>query len=78
LSRVERLCLILPEQSNTYTVWRNLVKLHATRGVKVHDARLVAWMITHSVTRVFTINSSDFVRYPGIEAITPSAILNVA
>jgi predicted nucleic acid-binding protein len=77
LRRIE-LFLILPEQANTYTVWRNLVKSHAARGAKVHDARLVAWMITQSVTRVLTLNSADFARYPEIEATTPSAILNPA
>jgi len=78
LRRIERLCLILPEQSNTYTVWKRLVKSHAARGVKVHDARLVAWMITHSVRHVLTLNSSDFARYPEIEALTPSSVLNAA
>jgi predicted nucleic acid-binding protein len=69
---IERLCLVLPEQNTTYEIWRNLVKVHAVKGVQVHDARLVAWMQSHSVSHILTLNSVDFARYGGITAIAPT------
>jgi hypothetical protein len=41
-------------------------------GKKVHDARLVATMNVHHVSRILTFNADDFSRYPGLTAIDPS------
>jgi predicted nucleic acid-binding protein len=43
-------------------------------GVQVHDARLVAAMKAHGVTRILTINVTDFSRYPNIRAFAPTDI----
>jgi len=43
-------------------------------GKKVHDARLVATMNVHHVSRILTFNTGDFSRYPGLTAIDPSNI----
>jgi hypothetical protein len=39
---------------------------HGVQGVQGHDARLVAWMQSHGLTHVLTLNAADFARYPGI------------
>jgi hypothetical protein len=44
-------------------------------GVQVHDARIVAWMITQSTARIITLNTSDFARYPEIIALAPETLL---
>ena len=36
---------------------------HEVRGVKVHDAKLVASMNVYGVTHLLTTNGEDFARY---------------
>jgi predicted nucleic acid-binding protein len=68
-TRLETLLTLLPETPVIYTHWRRLVMAHAVSGVQVHDARLVAAMLTHGLTHVLTFNVDDFRRYSDI--ITP-------
>lgn len=73
---IERICSVLPENPNAYSVWRRLVTTHAVKGVQVHDARLVAWMMAQAITHIITLNASDFARYSAIVAVSPAAILS--
>jgi predicted nucleic acid-binding protein len=72
---LEKFFHIVPEERQTYSIWRDLVKTHSVSGVRVHDARLVAWMMTHSIDDIITLNGSDFVRYPGMKAHLPSSFV---
>jgi predicted nucleic acid-binding protein len=76
LRLVERLFPVLPDSPAVYPQWRQLVVLYDVSGVQVHDARLVAAMIVHSVTHILTFNVTDFVRYAalGIVAVDPLAV----
>ena len=38
------------------------------------DARIVAAMNTHSITRLLTFNLPDFARYPGLTALDPATV----
>ena len=58
----------------TYEEWKTLVLNHKVRGVNVHDARLVAAMMTHGITHILTANGKDFQRYPDITVVTPQQI----
>jgi len=53
----------------------NLLKLIRSvpvAGKQVHDANIVATMLTHGVTRLLTFNGSDFRRFePMIEILAP-------
>src|SRR5882672_21912 len=60
---------LLPDTATVHTEWRNLIVAHNVSGVQVHDARLVAAMIVHGVSRILTFNDGDFTRYTRIEAI---------
>jgi predicted nucleic acid-binding protein len=71
---IERACAVVSDHPNLYSTWRNLVTSHAVMGVQVHDARIVAWMMTQDVTHIITLNVSDFHRYPGINALTPDSL----
>ncbi len=73
LSQLERLFPLLQDLPEMYPKWRQLVVDYEVSGVKVHDVRLVALMITHNVTHILTFNTSDFIRYAseGIVAIDP-------
>ncbi len=44
------------------------------RGVKVHDAKLVAAMSVHRVPKILPFNTDDFARY-AIEAVHPSSLV---
>ncbi len=67
---LERLFAVLTENSGTYPLWRNLVVAHGVQGVQVHDARLVALMQAHGISRILTINVADFSRYAGVVSVT--------
>ena len=38
------------------------------------DARLVAAMRTHGITRLLTFNGADFARFPGVSVLDPATI----
>lgn len=62
---------LLPDNASLYPMWRELVLKHKITGVQVHDARLAALMQVHEVSRILTLNGSDFSRYSGITVIDP-------
>jgi predicted nucleic acid-binding protein len=72
---LERLFRVLPDNSMAYPLWRQIVVRHGVQGVQVHDARLVAWMQAHGITHIFTLNTGDFARYPGVTAWMPQDVL---
>jgi predicted nucleic acid-binding protein len=72
---VERLFPVLPDSPAVYPAWRRIVVSQGVMGVQVHDARLVAIMEVHGVTHLLTLNAADFVRYPGVTALTPAAVI---
>jgi hypothetical protein len=50
--------------------------MHQIVGVAVHDAKLVATMITANIQQVLTLNDIDFRRYAGITILTPNQVLS--
>ncbi len=74
---VERIGLRFPELPDVKDVFKNwlaLVKTHERRGKQVHDARLVAVMLTHGVENLLTFNADDFGRYQEIKAVHPADV----
>ncbi len=67
----------MPNNEAVHREWRRLVVLHEVKGVKVHDARLVASMRIHSIRHIVTFNEADFRRYPDIVAVTSNAFLRM-
>ena len=76
LQELELLFPLLLDSPEVYPQWRRLVVKYNVSGVQVHDARLVATMITHDVTHILTFNVTDFERYASerIVAIDPAAV----
>jgi predicted nucleic acid-binding protein len=68
---VEAKFRLLPDVLAVHREWRRLLVVHRVSGVQVHDARLVAAMHVHSVKRILTFNTKDFMRFTDIEAIHP-------
>lgn len=52
--------------------WERLVAADHCHGRISHDARLVAAMNTHGITRLLTLNASDFARFPDLTLIDPT------
>jgi predicted nucleic acid-binding protein len=73
---VERIIPMLPDSQAVYPQWRRLVVTYGVSGSKVHDARLVAFMLVYQVTHILTLNTADFLRYSpeGIVAIDPRTV----
>lgn len=67
---------MLEDQSGIFVNWLELFTQHAVLGKQVHDARLVATMLTHNVTHLLTFNGADFRRYPMIRVVHPSELIS--
>ena len=63
----------LRDSDRIHEIWKDLVVRHSVRGAQVHDARLVAAMMSHGVERLLTFNGKDFRRY-GIEVVEPQEV----
>jgi predicted nucleic acid-binding protein len=74
LAAIKDLFPILPEPAWVFEEWENLVTTFSVSGKNTHDARLVAVMKLHGIARILTFNTADFVRFEGIEAISPAVL----
>lgn len=48
-----------------------LIEETETRGKQIHDANIVATMLTHGITELLTNNPGDFARYSGVIRVIP-------
>lgn len=69
--RIKRIFQLLPDDPGLFAEWEVLVEAGGCQGRVSFDARLVAAMRTHGVTRLLTFNTSDFARFPGIFVLDP-------
>jgi predicted nucleic acid-binding protein len=74
LDGILSLVTMLPDTSDIFPVWRDLVVRHRVSGRQAHDARIVAAMKVHGVDRILTFDLSDFNRYDGITVVHPESI----
>ena len=74
VAELERLFAVLPEFPGTFTRWRQLVCAHAVSGRQVHDAHLVAAMLTHGISHILTFNDDDFARYGEVTVVNPASV----
>jgi predicted nucleic acid-binding protein len=74
VSRLESLLTVLPDNPAIYPEWRRLVVAHSVSGKQVHDARIVAAMNIHQITRLISFNLADFKRYSGLTLLEPNSI----
>jgi predicted nucleic acid-binding protein len=70
VAKFETFLTLLPDLPAAYPEWSKLVAAHDVKGVQAHDARLVASMNVHGVTRILTFNAADFARYD-VDVIVP-------
>jgi predicted nucleic acid-binding protein len=65
---------VLPEGPGIFSAWHSLVVHYGISGKQVHDARIVAAMITNNVPRLLTFDTGDFARYTEIQVIDPQTV----
>jgi predicted nucleic acid-binding protein len=64
---------ILDEPLAAADLLRTLVSRYQVRGKSIHDANVVAVMLTHGVHRLATYNLADFQRFEEIVLESPPA-----
>lgn len=71
---IEPICGIVPDVAATFTELKRLLTKYNVVGKQVHDARLVALMLTRQIDTILSLNARDFQRYmpEGISIVTPS------
>ena len=77
LTYLETIFPRLPDSDDVYDRWRDIVITLGVSGVQVHDARLVAVMLTHGITHILTFNGKDFARFVnpvGIVVVDPATV----
>jgi len=74
VSQLEYFFPFLHDTPDIYHHWRKLVVSAGVSGVQVHDAPLVAVMLTHGVSHLLTFNVKDFKRFSAITAVDPKDV----
>jgi len=74
VEKIEKLFHFILDTPAIYAEWKQLVISHAIEGKQVHDTRIVAAMKVHGITHLLTYNKSDFGRFAGIVAVSPSEL----
>ena len=77
VSRINSAFPCLLETSDTASRWLQIVTDRHVVGRQAHDARLVALMLSHGISHVLTLNTSDFTRYPEITPLSPTEALSL-
>ncbi|MDZ4656767.1 MAG: PIN domain-containing protein [Bythopirellula sp.] len=74
---IEPICTVLREHSNHYSHLKKLLESYSVVGKQVHDARLVASMLTWKIPSILTLNAKHFKRFEpkGIVIATPETVL---
>src|SRR5260370_42484482 len=71
ISKVKRLFYLLAETDDIYPAWEKLVLSNKVLGKTAYDARLVAAMHVHNISRILTFDDAVFKRYAGIRVLHP-------
>lgn len=69
----QRRLKLLSDRADLVDRWHTLVKTHGIIGLKSHDARIVAAMQSHGISRILTFNASDFKAFP-ITVVDPASV----
>jgi predicted nucleic acid-binding protein len=59
----------IDDPADLFHNWRALVELYDVLGLPAHDTRVVAFMQSHQIKNLFTLNPADFNRYRDIITI---------
>jgi len=74
IDKIKRIFVLYPDTPRILTEWENIVIKHQVKGKQVHDARLVAAMVTHKIRHLLTFNIDDFKRFSEIISVNPQSV----
>ena len=78
LFRILSLFPLLDDIPAIFPIWRRLVVGAGVSGKQTHDARLMAVALAHGVTRLLTVNVTDFTCYaalaPTVQSVDPNTV----
>ena len=57
---------MLAETDQVYFNWLKLISDYKVIGKNAHDARIVAFMVSNSISSLYTLNKKDFERFHSI------------
>lgn len=74
---IESICGVVVEADSTHGEFLRLIAHYSVVGKQVHDARLVAIMLTWRIENLLTLNDRHFRRFEpeGIVVVTPASIV---
>jgi predicted nucleic acid-binding protein len=75
ISRVLAQFPLLDDTPAVFVHWLDLVTRHRVVGRRVHDARLVAVMLAHSISHLLTFNVDDFRQFSEVVVVEPGHIV---
>jgi|SRR5579884_820591 len=76
LARIKTLFTLLEDTSDIFPQWEQLVLQYQIQGKNAHDARLVAAMMVHGLSRILTFNAGDFQRYQTLTVLEPQKVVS--
>jgi predicted nucleic acid-binding protein len=66
---------LIEENPQIFTYWLSYVTNNKVMGKRVHDARLIAVMLTYGITHLLTFNTDDFSSTAGIVIVHPQTVM---
>ncbi|MDX2305488.1 MAG: hypothetical protein NW226_21935 [Microscillaceae bacterium] len=57
---------MLPDNQNIYPIWRALIDKYEIKGKRSHSVRLTAFMQSHQINKIYTLNHADFKAFEDI------------
>ena len=54
---------LINDNEKVFENWKYLLENYEIMGKVAHDTRLVAFMLTHYISKLYTLNQEDFQRY---------------
>ncbi len=72
--KIKRIFVLYLDTPGILYEWESIVIKHQVKGKQVHDARLVAAMVTHKITHLLTFNIDDFKRFSEIISVNPQSV----
>lgn len=67
-----RLLTVREDPPDLFERWLSICTEYEVTGKAAHDARLVAWMQSHGIDHIVTLNAAHFRRYPEMHLIVPA------
>ena len=66
---------LLEDNPEIFSNWLNLVNTKQIKGKRIHDARLVAVMLTYGISHLLTFNPKDFNSITEVTVVHPQTII---